>query len=343
MRYMIWNNKGGVGKTFLSYLLASEYAKRNPQKKIIVADLCPQANVSEMLLGGNGKGEKALDDLTQMEKTIAGYIKARYNKSQSAKLGNETAFFVKVKSYNDKMPENLFLLPGDVDLDICSSIINYLAQAPQVGAWKRSRIFLSDLIESMEQEHSPDNVVCFIDCNPSFANYTEMSVMSANRLIIPCTADSASVRGIQNLFRVIYGLNIRQYTKAEKLDENVFYTFSKNAQENNVVLPKVHLIVQNKSRSLDLSATTAYRAHIAEIKKLIDDACLKSPEIFTNNTSRIINVKDGNTLAAIANHTGLPLSAIEHKKYSIYGKNTQANESQIGALLVQIQQCVDVL
>ena len=30
-RYCIWNNKGGVGKTFLTYLLATEYAEKNPE------------------------------------------------------------------------------------------------------------------------------------------------------------------------------------------------------------------------------------------------------------------------------------------------------------------------
>jgi cellulose biosynthesis protein BcsQ len=28
MKYCIWNNKGGVGKTFLTYAIATEYAKK---------------------------------------------------------------------------------------------------------------------------------------------------------------------------------------------------------------------------------------------------------------------------------------------------------------------------
>jgi len=59
-KYVIWNNKGGVGKTTLTYLLSTEYAKRVKDYNIIVIDMCPQTNISEMLLGGNGKGEKTL-------------------------------------------------------------------------------------------------------------------------------------------------------------------------------------------------------------------------------------------------------------------------------------------
>ncbi|KAB0743970.1 ParA family protein, partial [Pseudomonas aeruginosa] len=51
--YAFWNNKGGVGKTYLSFIAASEYAHTYPDSDVYVIDLCPQANVSETLLGGN--------------------------------------------------------------------------------------------------------------------------------------------------------------------------------------------------------------------------------------------------------------------------------------------------
>lgn len=339
---MVWNNKGGVGKTFLTYLLASEYAKTHPSEDIIVADLCPQANVSEMMLGGNGNGESNLEKLWQNGTTIAGYIKSRYEKSPNGKLGNEVEYFIKVDDYNRAMPPNLFLLPGDTDLDICSAIINFLGQAPQKGAWARSRRFLVDLIESVENSRKGKKIVFFFDCNPSFANYTEMAVIAADRIIVPCTADSASVRGIHNLFRVIYGVEVSSKRSETHLEDDAFDTFVTKARESAVTLPKVHLFVQNKSRSLDSDATVAFKAHIDEIKTIIDNAKHRTPENFTEG-SMLINVKDGNTLASIANHTGLPLSSIQHKKYDIYGKQTQANKSQIDELLKQVIQCVDVL
>ena len=50
--YALWNNKGGVGKSYLTFQIASEYARTHPDKKILVIDLCPQANASGMLLAG---------------------------------------------------------------------------------------------------------------------------------------------------------------------------------------------------------------------------------------------------------------------------------------------------
>lgn len=46
--YAVWNNKGGVGKSYLAFQLASEYARINPAKKVLVVDFCPQANSSSI-------------------------------------------------------------------------------------------------------------------------------------------------------------------------------------------------------------------------------------------------------------------------------------------------------
>ncbi len=58
MRYGIRNNKGGVGKTFLSFISGAEYAKTREDSQVILVDMCPQANLSEITLDGNGKGKR---------------------------------------------------------------------------------------------------------------------------------------------------------------------------------------------------------------------------------------------------------------------------------------------
>ena len=59
--YALWNNKGGVGKSYLTFQIAAEYARTHPNEKVLVIDLCPQANASSMLLGGIINGENNLD------------------------------------------------------------------------------------------------------------------------------------------------------------------------------------------------------------------------------------------------------------------------------------------
>ncbi len=54
-------------------------------------------------------------------------------------------------------------------------------------------------------------------------------------------------------------------------------------------------------------------------------------------------MKDGNTLAAIINHEGCPLSKLQHKSYTIYGMATQANKAQIEALESDVSTVVKCL
>lgn len=340
-KYAVWNNKGGVGKTFLTYNLAVEYAAAHPDEDVVVIDACPQANVSEIILGGNGTGENNLNRFVDSNKTIAGYIKERFKRSPLNKLGTETSYFVHAKSTNEKMPENLYLLSGDIDLDLCSRIISHIASSPIKGAWKASRSLLIDLIESFElnSEKADKRATFFIDCNPSLANYTELALLAANRLIIPCTADAASIRGMRNLVKLIYGISLG---KTDLADD--FLDFHQEAKTYQFELPKLHLFVQNRSRTLDREATRAYTAHSEEIVRLVQDLQRDHTQIFTDSSEALVkHVKDGNTLAAIINHEGCPLHGVRPKKYAIYGKETQANQEQVRALLDNVENIVQSL
>lgn len=74
--YVMWNNKGGVGKSTITFHVASVYAEQNPDRDVVVVDMCPQANVSMMLMGGGRQAEEKLQSLIAEEtpQTIVGYI-----------------------------------------------------------------------------------------------------------------------------------------------------------------------------------------------------------------------------------------------------------------------------
>ena len=112
--YAIWNNKGGVGKSYLTFQIACEYAKQHPGKKVLVVDLCPQANSSSMLLGGIEKGEQELSKIhSQSNKnTISGYISERLV-SPYRTINSAVKYITQVSSINDAVPENVYLVVGD--------------------------------------------------------------------------------------------------------------------------------------------------------------------------------------------------------------------------------------
>jgi cellulose biosynthesis protein BcsQ len=74
--YAVWNNKGGTGKSTITFHIASRYAELNPTKKVLVIDLCPQSNVSMLLLGGGIQGEDNLLKFCPKStpQSVVGYI-----------------------------------------------------------------------------------------------------------------------------------------------------------------------------------------------------------------------------------------------------------------------------
>jgi cellulose biosynthesis protein BcsQ len=331
MRYSIWNNKGGVGKSFLTFCFATEYALKHQDELVVVADLCPQANVSEMLLGGNGVGEDNLAKLCEEGLTIAGYIKDRFLRNRYEKLGSELRYFADVNRYNNAIPSNLFLLPGDTDLDLASQLVSFIAAEKAVikEAEIRAMSILSDILSAFEEAYRDKKITIFIDCNPSFALYTELAIFASERLIIPCTGDFASLRGIDNVMKLLYNVG-----KSEKQSIFSMIDFDEKARRLKMNLPVLHLGVINKSRSIDQGATTAYRAHVEEIRKRFSDLNALVP---------VKVVKDCNNISLVVNYTGMPVSKLRHQKYQVYNEDSQVNQSQLEPICADIDIVVDKL
>jgi len=172
--YAIWNNKGGVGKSYLTFQIASEYAKTHPNAKVLVVDLCPQANASSMLLGGIIKGEQSLVAIASKprRRTIAGYVDERIRSPYvSPKVGAK--FFLKVSEYNDQVPGNLFLVVGDEGLEVQASRVSNATNPGPTDAWRIVHSWISDLIADIRHSWNVTDSTVFIDCNPSFSVYTE--------------------------------------------------------------------------------------------------------------------------------------------------------------------------
>src|SRR5208283_4039513 len=120
--YALWNNKGGVGKSYLTFQIACEYARTHPSKKIIVIDLCPQANAFGMLLGGIIRGEEQLNLFSGRNPrvTIAGYIDHRVRSPYvTPRVGAQ--FATQVAAINNQVPDNLYLIIGDEQLEVQAS------------------------------------------------------------------------------------------------------------------------------------------------------------------------------------------------------------------------------
>ena len=220
-------------------MFASEYASVNPDKVVYVIDMCPQANVSEILLGGNGHGADELANLLddRSRKTVGGYFDSRLE--QPHKLtGTESSFSFPVRSVNASIPKNLFLIAGDPSLEVQAEAVNQIAnQSLPRNTWRNVHSWLADLCGVLEGL-SPDSTI-FIDCNPSFAAYTELSIVAANKLIIPCSADGSSARAIDNIGQLVYGHGVPEQYKLAM--------FSSRLVQEGMKPPSIKLVLLNRS------------------------------------------------------------------------------------------------
>lgn len=322
-RYAVWNNKGGVGKTFVSFIMASAYAAAHPDRTVVVIDMCPQANVSEILLGGNGRGSAQLNTLLSKSprQTIGGYFDQRIS-SPHARTGTELSFLVQLRPINKHLPANMFLIAGDPSLELQAQAINQIAaQTLPAAAWANVHSWVSDLIAAVTTQHP--NTVFFIDCNPSFAAYTELALLASTRLIVPCTADGSSARAIDNVGQLLFGIGVpASYSTVN---------FSSRAKAAGMALPSIHLVPLNRSTQFDKKASKAFGAMYDEIRNRVNKLRITLPSAFSipMGTSPFFDIPDAHSVSVVSSHLGLPLSDLKVKRYDIHGVDTQVNSEPL--------------
>lgn len=315
MRYAIWNNKGGVGKTFLSFVLATEIA--NARKiPVVMVDMCPQANLSEIVLGGNGIGSERLDKLIQDRNTIGGYFDSRIN-SPHAKTGKEPEFLIDARLVNSNLPKNVYLIAGDQSLELQAQVINQIStQSLPVESWKNVHKWVSDIIDECIKKLGDDTMV-FVDCNPSFSAYTELSMVAAHAIIVPCSSDGSSARAIDNVGSLLYGvMKGKDYGAAN---------FPARAKASELRLPNIHSVVLNRSTQYNKKASKAFGAMFDEIKKRVFGLQKAVPDAFAEHGPHFEDVPDSHSVAIVCSYQGKPLYALTQGRYKVHDTEPQVN------------------
>ena len=256
--YAIWNNKGGVGKSYLTFQLASEYARQHPNKKVLAIDLCPQANSSSMLLGGMEVGENHLNSIhgQQLRKTISGYVDDRI-RSPYVPTNSGSDYITQVNQYNDKVPSNVYLVVGDEKLELQSSRVSSATNPGPNDAWRIVHLWITDLISDIKRSWNDEDCCVFIDCNPSFSIYTELALTASERLLIPFSADGSSKRAIKAVLSLVYGQR-RQSGDTQ----SEFYLES---NRYNMSLPEIYMYIGNRLTQMNNSSASAFKTVVNEI------------------------------------------------------------------------------
>jgi cellulose biosynthesis protein BcsQ len=323
MRYAFWNNKGGTGKTSLAFQAIARYADLHPSERILVIDACPQANLSELLLGGmtHDGGAKLLQQQGMVPRcSLGGYFQIRLPSPFSAPAFSAYSYIMRPINQNAAIPENISLVCGDPLLELQSNAINTLSntQIPGTNTW----IAVVDWIKDFLDQVSNDFDTIFVDCNPSFSLYTQIALASVERLVIPVMADDSSRRAVQNAISLVYGLSLPSPIYAT-------YAFSTKLQEGSRQLPRVHLLAKNRITQY-MGPASAYAAVLRAIEQDIGGLLSTHPDLFTfgSTTKGVVEVRDFQSTGVVAFARGLPFSRLSAGKQTIGNHRVQVNESQ---------------
>lgn len=327
-KFALWNNKGGVGKSFLSFALACEYALENNDEEVLIVDLCPQSNLTEIVLGGQNGSSGALQVLynSKPRRSVGGYLEARLT-SPFIPIQNVGDFLCRPSDYNKNIPRNIVLLAGDNLVELLAEAIRQSSQMSLPNdAWKKVMLWVSDFIRIYTDGSTASDVTAFIDCNPSFSVYTQIALSAADYLIIPFTADDSSRRGIENVFALLYGITSSELQGYAKL------SFSKRASDEGVEVPKLHTFVSNRVTMYKGKPSSAFQAKAAPIYSVVSS--IASPHKRYFDSFKTINdlfaeMPDYHSVAVVASSEGCPLSSLKSGHHQIDGETVQVNQSAI--------------
>ena len=348
--YAIWNNKGGVGKSYLTFQVASEYAQQNPNKRVLVIDLCPQANSSSMLLGGMINGENALTALhgTVPRTSIAGYIDDRIvSPYQNPRTGSR--YVTQLAGANPALPNNLYLIAGDEQLELQSSRVRAATERGPDDAWRLVHMWMRDLIADVADAWADHEYTVFVDCNPSFSIYTELALSASDRLIIPFSADGSSKRAVRSVLALAYGVS-RQPGQAQ----SEFFLGTLRHQMNR---PKIYMYVGNRLTQSYYSSAAAFKTVVGEIGDEIYDVWRANPNEFSihpagsplptsKKTFKAMfqkEVGDANTASVVSSTLGTPICRMTSGTKVVLGKNVVVNQSQLDKQAPNIRDVVSAI
>lgn len=175
MRRVVFNHKGGVGKSTITSNLAAIAAHQG--RRVLVIDLDPQANTSRYLLGD------PVDVQSWEERGSAAF----YEQSLKLSIRENLEDFLVLSPF-----ENLWVMPASARLDELHSKLE-----------SRYKIYkLQKALQALEGRF--DEI--WIDTPPSLNFYTRSALIAAQECLIPFDCDAFSRQALYGLMEMFQDL-----------------------------------------------------------------------------------------------------------------------------------------
>lgn len=344
----VFNNKGGVGKTTLTFHMAHALAEMG--KRVLLIDADPQCNLTIFAMEQdelhdiwsaedgfieNGFESESLSRTKAQNKKINSSIRSLHYILKPVEDGISD---VEIISPPKKIAKNLDLVPGRLTLHLYEEKV----AERWAGAYRgdplaiRTITKIRELAQRYDEKYSYDFII--VDTSPSLGSLNKIVISTVDGFIVPATPDLFSLYGIRNL-----GHALGKW----KSEFDVIFTLI--SQEKRKAFPRNfvnflgYTIFNAKKRSDGKNIWSLARAHYnyasqipSVVKEFIPTSIRKhlDDELANQPIGGLAVMHTHNTFPAMAQKYNLPMWKIPSHSYDIEDKpSIQPNGEKYEATL----------
>jgi len=189
--YAISNLRGGVGKSSIAFNLAYEVSR---QASVLLSDLCPQCNFTEMLLGEFRPKVNIYDAMKPM---ILGAAFGDAPQDLAYRVGQYCNDF--------KGGKGAYAIAGNPELFAFPSVLyqqlNTAYSQRNVVAIERLLHGLQAVLEVESAANKCDKIL--LDTSPFYAGGTHLAWCAVDALVVPVRVDEHSLESLELLFQML--------------------------------------------------------------------------------------------------------------------------------------------
>ena len=225
----VFNNKGGVGKTTLTYHLACALAEMG--KKILLIDFDPQCNLTIY-----GVNTEALHNIWEQEDRFIDDFNAnriKFSESEFGLFNNSPRTIHYLLKPTEDGTRDLDVLPPPINIDTNLDLIpgrltlhmyeNRIAERWS-GLYRQDPLSIRTVtqIRAIATQYASERLYDFVivDTSPSLGALNKVIISTVDGFLVPCLPDMFSLYGIRNIgksllewnndFNIIYSLISRE-------------------------------------------------------------------------------------------------------------------------------------
>ncbi len=301
--YVVSNLRGGVGKSSITFNLAFEISRRHT---LLVADVCPQCNTTEILLGDF---KPKTNVYSALQPAILGPAFGEVPEDLSYRVAQHCDPF--------KGGRGAFLIPGNPELFAFPSTLyqqlNMAHSQKNKSAVRKLLHGLKEIVKAEAEHVSASRIL--IDTSPFYAGGTHLAWCAADALIVPVRVDEHSIESLALMFEQLSS------------DKKDFQTWNERA--GGLPTPKIAAIVMTMVGSKSKEKSTPDQASQMFIERALGIAS-EYAELFAceDPSDAFVLTDDFHSAGRISGAKRMPISELGVRSFhTVDGRRLQVNAS----------------